>query len=348
MLYCLAIFFVLFPGSVFAERNSDHPVSVKIGVLADEGEKTCQKMWQPTMEYLTETMPGYAFELVPLGYNKFEKEVAQETVDFVICNPAMYVNYEVRYGATRLLTLRERFGNETVTRYGGVIFSRKDRPGMKKLAHLKGKKLAAADMDSFGGWFAPLYEFKEQGIDPQKQFSNLYFTGSQPEVVFDVRDGKADAGIIRSGTLEKMAQEGKIRLNDFYIFPHDHKSDIFSYPFLHSTDLYPDWTFAKIQGTPEELAKKVSIALLELPEYGAVAKAANSAGWTVCLNYQPIHECLKAINAPPYENYGHVSFASALKKLLIPLIAVVLIFLVLAILMFYIARLNTTPTYKVL
>jgi PAS domain S-box-containing protein len=336
----LAILFVLSPCRTLAERVPDHPASVKIGVLEIEGKESCREMWQPTIKYLTDRMPGYAFELVPLEYSKFEIQVAQETVDFVICNPAMYVNYEVKYGATRLLTLRERFGKETATRYGGVIFSRKDSPGMKKLADLKGKKFAAVEKNSFGGWLAALYEFKKNGIDAQKKFFNLYFTGSQPEVVYDVLKRKADAGTVRTGMLEKMAQEGKISLDDFYIFPHEHGTDIYPHPFLHSTELYPDWTFAKLKATHEELAKKVSVALLELPENGSVAKAAKSAGWTICLNYQPLHECLKALKAPPYEDYGHVSFEGALRKLLIPLAAAAIVFMFLAILMFYIAGLN--------
>ncbi|MCG6538234.1 MAG: phosphate/phosphite/phosphonate ABC transporter substrate-binding protein, partial [Syntrophales bacterium LBB04] len=122
------------------------------------------------MNYLENKMPEYMFELVPLGYDKFEEQVAGSSVDFIICNPSMYVNYEVRYGATRLLTLKEKFGDEIVTRFGGVIFCRKDRNDLKRLSDLKGKTFAAVDKRSFGGWLADLYEFKKQGIDPQKQF----------------------------------------------------------------------------------------------------------------------------------------------------------------------------------
>jgi two-component system, sensor histidine kinase and response regulator len=334
------VLIVLLGGDPLSTLNAGSRAPVKIGVLANEGEAECRKMWQPTIDYLAVKLPEYRFTLVPLGYDKIEKQVEKNRVDFVICNPAIYVNYEVKYGTTRLLTLMEKIDGKIVTRYGGVIFSRKERTDIRKFSDLKGMKFAAVDKDSFGGWLAALYELKKQGIDPQKEFTLLYFTGSQPKVVYDVRDGKADAGTVRTGMLEKLSGEGRINLKDFYIFPHGPGTDLLSYPFLISTGLFPDWTYAKLKDTPEELAKKVSDVLLDMSEDSMAAKAANSAGWTICLNYQPVHECLKAIKAPPYENYGHVSYERALKKLSMPLIAITVGFLGLAILMFYIAKLN--------
>jgi PAS domain S-box-containing protein len=339
ILFFFGLFFFL-EGYSLSKPDAGSSVTVKIGVLATEGEAECRRMWQPTIDYLESKMPEYRFKLVPLDYDKIEKQVEENRVDFVICNPAMYVNYEVKYGTTRLLTLREKINGKIVTRYGGVIFGRKKRTDLRNLSDLKGMKFAAVDKGSFGGWLSALYELKKQGIDLKKEFGLLYFTGSQPEVVYDVRDGRADAGTVRTGMLEKMASEKKISLKDFYIFPGIPGKEKSPYPFLISTGLFPDWTFAKLKGTSEELAKQISKVLLDLPEDSIAAKASYSAGWTICLNYQPVHELLKAINAAPYENYGHVSYERAFKKLSVPLVAIVVVLLGLAVLMVYIVKLN--------
>ncbi len=333
------ILFLFLEGYSLSTLNAASPVMVKIGVLANEDEAECRKMWQPTIDYLADQLPEYRFKLVPLGFDKIDKQVEENMVDFVICNPAMYVNFEVKYGATRLLTLKGRFLGKTVTKFGGVIFRRKDSPGMKTLADIKGKKFAAVDKNSFGGWQTGLYEFEKSGINPKNDFSLLYFSGSQPQVVYDVKSGKADAGIVRTGTLEKMAERGEININDFYVFPSMQEAK-YEYPFKISTGLFPEWAFARTRNTSEETAKKVSEMLLEMHEDSMAAKAANSSGWTICLNYQPVHECLKAIKVPPYESYGTVSYKGALRKLIAPLVAAIAGFLILVIFMFYISKLN--------
>jgi two-component system sensor histidine kinase/response regulator len=340
--YMIPFYVMLFliAGYSVSSLNAGSPVTVKIGVLANEGEAECRKMWQPTMDYLAGRMPEYRFKLVPLGFSTIEKQVEKNRVDFIICNPAIYVNYEVKYGATRLLTLREKIGDKIVTNYGGVIFTRKDRADIRKLSDLKGKRFAAVDKESFGGWLIALYEFKKHKIDPQNEFAPLYFTGSHPGVVYDVRDGRADAGTVKTGMLEKMAEEKTIDLKDFHVFPRESRTDESPYPFLVSTDLFPGWTFARLKGTSEELAKEISKEFLDMPEDSAAAKAAGSAGWTVCLSYQPVHECLEAVNAPPYENFGNVSYKIAFKKLITPIAAIVAGLLGLIIMMFYIAWLN--------
>ena len=95
----------------------------------------------------------------------------------------------------------------------------------------------------------------------------------------------SDAGCVRSDTLERMASEGKIRLDDFKVFllHQDHDERI---RFLHSTRHYPEWPFVKAAHTDEVLAKQVAIALMSMPADSAAAKAAKCAGWTIPQNYQ--------------------------------------------------------------
>ena len=96
--------------------------SIRIGVLAHKGENICREMWQPTMAYLDKALPGRHFDLVPLPFDDIESAVKDKSIDFLICNPAIYVDLEVRYGVTRIMTLRNLVGTQIVSEFGGVSF----------------------------------------------------------------------------------------------------------------------------------------------------------------------------------------------------------------------------------
>ncbi|GAF85056.1 unnamed protein product, partial [marine sediment metagenome] len=264
-------------------------------------------------EYLTGQIPGHAFVIVPLGFDEVCPAVEQGEVDFVLANPSRYVEIEARYGANRLATLKNHHLNTGITRYGGVIFCRADRDDIKCLTDLKGKTFMAVSEKSLGGWLAAWRELKEVGIDPQRDFAELRFGGTHDAVACAVREGLADAGTVRTDTLERMQAEGKIDLGEFRVI-HEHAPDMFGLSFRHSTRLYPEWPFVKVAHTSDELAQKVAVALLRMPADSPAAQAARCAGWTVPHNYQPVHECLKELRVGPYEDLGRTTFGALVRQ----------------------------------
>jgi len=167
-----------------SERAS---MSIRIGVLAHKGTDICREMWQPTMAYLDKALPGRHFDLVPLPFDDIESAVKDNSVDFLICNPAIYVDLEVRYGVTRIMTLRNLVGTQTVSEFGGVIFCRADRSDLKNLRDARGQRLAAADETSFGGWRAAWRKLKTEGINPYADFSKLLFGNTHDALIYAVR-----------------------------------------------------------------------------------------------------------------------------------------------------------------
>ena len=126
-----------------------------------------------------------------------------------------------------------------------------------------------------------------------------------------MRDGLVDAGTVRTDTLERMVGEGKINLSDFKIL-NSQASDP-SFPFLRSTRLYPEWPWARLRHTPDDLAEKVTIALLSMTPEDPAARAANIAGWTVPLDYQPVHELMREVKIGPYEDLGQVTLREVVR-----------------------------------
>ena len=230
----------------------------------------------------------------------------------MIVNPYYYVELEVMYGVNRIVTLKNHCFGKVLTVYGGVIFCRDDRQDIKELDDLVGKSFMAPYERAFGGWVSVLRVFHEYGINPYRDFTEFRFGGTQDAVVYAVRDGKVDAGSVKTDTLERMNMEGKISIEEFKIINEQIVNEEF--PFIHSTRLYPEWSFAKHKHTSIELAEKVAIALLKITLDTPAAVAGRYAGWTVPLNYQSVHECLKELRLGPYKDFGKVTFEDILRK----------------------------------
>ncbi|WP_054695939.1 phosphate/phosphite/phosphonate ABC transporter substrate-binding protein [Desulfosarcina cetonica] len=286
---------------------------IKIGVLATRGQQQCLVSWSPTAEYLTRQVPDQRFAIVPLSHEQVTPAVQSGVVDFILANSAFYVGLEHWYHANRIATLKERRVSGVYTRYGGVVFCRRDRTDIRRLRDLIGKSFMAVSETSLGGWLMAWREFKENGIDPYHDFKSLRFDETHDRVVFAVRDGQVDAGTVRTNTLEDLAAEGKINLDDFYVIPRLHPEEGPT-PYLCTTREYPDWPMAKVRHTSDDLAEKVAVALLQMPPDGSAALAAECAGWTIPLNYQPVHDCLKILKVGPYKDLGKISFTDVLKS----------------------------------
>ncbi|MFC2074462.1 PhnD/SsuA/transferrin family substrate-binding protein, partial [Campylobacterota bacterium] len=101
--------------------------TVKIGVLAKRGAELTLKRWTPMAEYLSQEIPAYKFEIVPIPFNSLFKEVEQKNVDFMLANSGFYVVLERRYGAQRITTLvNKQVTGLTQKEFGGVIFTHID------------------------------------------------------------------------------------------------------------------------------------------------------------------------------------------------------------------------------
>lgn len=292
--------------TVFAELKT-----VKIGVLAHRGEDVARKMWQPTMEYLEVSIPNYHFELIPLNFEKLYGAVGAKKVDFVVVNTGQYIELEASYGISRIATLTNNGPEGCLCNKFGGVFLTKAGSKINTLENMKGKTLLAVDKSSFGGWLMQLREMKNAGIDPEDDLS-VKVLGDHEKVVLGVLHGDGDIGVIRSDILERMESDGKIKLSDIKII-NQQKSDS-NFPYLHSTRLYPEWPFSKLQNTDDHLAQLVAVALLEMPKDSSAAKAAKIRGWSVPADYNPVHELYRELKIGPYKDLGKFNLTDVLKK----------------------------------
>ncbi|GEM_PF-148293 len=287
------------------------PVEVRIGVLSLRGPENAMRMWRHTAEYLSRKIPDHRFIIVPLDFDALLPAVRDAAVDFVLANSSYYPEMELLYGASRIATLRNRNQGQAYTQFGGVVFARADRNDLRAFTDLAGKSFMAVDELSLGGFHAAWRELKDAGIDPYRDFSPLRFGGTHDAVVYAVRDGTADVGTVRTDSLERMAKEGKIRLEDFRVIqPASHPEFVF----LSSTRLYPEWPMARLRHTPESLGHSVALALMQMPPDSDAAIRSNTAGWTIPADYQPVHDLLRELHLGPYRDFGRVQPGDVLRQ----------------------------------
>ena len=320
---------VIWGGHPTAGHAGGDAPPVRIGVLAVRGPQQCLTMWSPTATYLSRHVAGRRFVIVPLTHDQIYPQVHQASLDFILTNPAYYVELEYRYRVNRIATLKERRAGGVYTTYGGVVFCRSDRQDLRSLKDFKGKTFMAVSETSLGGWLMAWREFQAIGIDPQRDFKALRFGETHDQVVYAVLHGDVDGGTVRTGTLEVLSDEGRINLADIHVFPQVAEGGD-PPPYLCTTREYPGWPMSKLRHTPEALAEKVAVALLQMPPDDPAARAAGAAGWTIPLNYQPVHDCLKALKVGPYKDLGRITFADVMRTYAPWIISAMALFCILA------------------
>jgi two-component system sensor histidine kinase TtrS len=306
----LLIFFELLLLFVASPLHADTEV-VRIGVLSHRGDKATLRMWSPTADYLSSQIPAHKFVIQPLRFDEVNPAVEKGKIDFVLVNPGIYVNLEVKYRVSRIATLYNRRNDVPYKIFGGVIFTRKDHPEINTLEDLRGHTMMAVDATSLGGFQMAMREMVEKGIDPYTDLKALRFGGIHDRVVMAVLKGEVDVGTVRTDILERMASAGTIGLDDFRIINPQHVAE---FPFALSTRLYPEWPFSKVAHTADALAQKVAVALLNMPHDHAAALAGNYAGWTIPLDYQPVHDLFMTLKLPPYQYLGKFTFSDAINR----------------------------------
>lgn len=311
--------------------------TINIGVLSHRGDEATLKHWTPTADYLTRNIPEHEFQVLPLDFAEIEPAVKNAKVDFLLVNSGIYVAMEVRHRISRIATLSKLIGDRPYNVFGGVVFTRSERSDINQLDDLVGKRLMAVDATSLGGFQMAWRQLHEAGVDPYKDLASLTFGGTHDAVVEAVMRGEVDAGTIRTGILSDMAAWEEISLRDVKVLNQQKKN---GFPFPHSTRLYPEWPFSKLQHTSNALAQRVAVALLQESETEAAAEYSDHAGWAVPLEYQPVHELLKELRLPPYDEPGEFTLKQAVHKYWYWLLGVLISLLTLALLTIWAYWLN--------
>ncbi len=274
--------------------------TVKIGVLAFRPKPEMSKKWQPLGKALKRAIPQHHFRIYTLDYPELEQAVSEKQVDFVLTNPAHFVLLSRRLGVSApLATLIVEDNGVPLASFGGVIFTLAVRTDLKQFSDLKGMRLVAPELGSFGGYQMQAYELALAGVRLPDDAELKIVGMPHDNAVNSVLNEDADAGFVRTGLLESMAKEGKLDLARIKILNPQH---IAKFPLLLSTRLYPEWTFAALPHVDENISRRVAAALFQLEEDSATARAIGIYGFATPKDYSTVEELQRELRLPPFDS----------------------------------------------
>ncbi|WP_272679346.1 tetrathionate respiration histidine kinase TtrS [Providencia sp. PROV032] len=230
-----------------------------IGVLALRGPSSTQSHWQPLIDTLNESIPGERFTLQPLNLDEMKEAISNRKIDFLLTNPAQFIQLDNRYHLRWLLSLRSDVEPNSTTRnvIGSLILVRKDSD-ISDVKNLIGKKVGAISPDAFGGYLLGYKVLRDMGYDAAKDFKMQFLGFPADALLYALRDDSLSAAIVPVCLLENMHSEGLIDKTQFLPLI-QHPSSLSC---LTSTELYPNWSFAALSEVPDNLVDKVTKTLL--------------------------------------------------------------------------------------
>ncbi|HBK4768544.1 TPA: PhnD/SsuA/transferrin family substrate-binding protein [Serratia liquefaciens] len=265
-----------------------------IAVLALRGDAHALVQWQPLVDHLNRQFPADHFQLSPVSLSGMKEAVRSERVDFLLTNPAQYVQLDNRYPLRWLVSLRSAQpplqGSSNVV--GSVILVRSDSL-ITTPRQLTGKNVGAVATDAFGGYLLGYKELLSAGLNPEKDLQ-LHFSGYPADaLLYQLRDRALDAVIVPVCLLEKMQAEGLLQAGDYRALLAKQSDQ----RCLTSTELYPNWSFAALNHVPDRLADELTRQLLQmntpgLPVWGAPASSRQVNQLLQDLNIHPTQRSL--------------------------------------------------------
>lgn len=180
----------------------DKPIQFGLGPW-DNPEKT-KRFTKPLLQYLQE-QTGYSFVLnLSENYEELVANFQDGHIDIANISASLYDQLLQKSPGTSqyIATVTGPVGETTASHYRGVIFTHK-KYNIQNLWGLKGKTFAFVDQGSASGFKYPLALLIRDGIEPRRDFSEIFYVGNHEAVAKAIATGQVFAGAIWDETLRK-------------------------------------------------------------------------------------------------------------------------------------------------
>jgi len=188
----------------------------KVTAIPDESPTELARKAQPLMRYL-EGKLGKKVEFTPVtDYAAAVEALVNKQVDLAWFGGFTFVQAKVRSGG-KAIPLVQRAEDEQFR----SVFITTD-PHIKMLADLKGKDVSFGSQSSTSGHLMPRHFLLEAGVNPDKDFHRVAFSGAHDATIAAVASGKVQAGALNISVWEKFVADKKVdtdRVRVFYTTP---------------------------------------------------------------------------------------------------------------------------------
>jgi signal transduction histidine kinase/CheY-like chemotaxis protein/ABC-type phosphate/phosphonate transport system substrate-binding protein len=290
ILLCIFLFFCT--STAFAKDV------LKLGVLAYEDKDSVAAQYAQVVNALNERLTSVEIQMEVLSQQELNSRVEDGSIDIVITNPVHYLLLRHRYGLSRLLATQVKAIGESATPLlGGVIFTREDRQDINNLQDFMARTIACPGRYFLGGFALQAHEFMHAGIRITDWAKTILEFSDHDEVVQAVLKGQADVGFVRTGVLEALFQNGLLRPQDIKVI---NARQYRGFPFLVSTELYPEWPVAAMPHVNEGLCRTLTATLLGVQFSNLSSNTSYIAGYTLPLSYDAVEEIMLELKFPGF------------------------------------------------
>ncbi|MDC2859156.1 MULTISPECIES: putative selenate ABC transporter substrate-binding protein [unclassified Delftia] len=256
------------------------PAVLRVSAIPDEAPTELQRKFEPLGKYLS-AQTGMKVVFTPVtDYAAVVESLATRKLDLAWLGGFTFVQAKIRTNGTAIpIVQREedaRFTSKFITA----------NPAIKTLADLKGKSFAFGAPSSTSGSLMPRFFLQQDGIDPEKDFKTVAFSGAHDATVAFVAAGKAEAGVLNASVWDKLVESKKVDTSKVRVFA--------------TTPPYFDYNWTVRGDLDPALVKKLTDAFLALdpakPEHKAILELQRAARFvpTQASNYEGIEAAAKS------------------------------------------------------
>jgi phosphonate transport system substrate-binding protein len=189
--------------SLFSALAFAQPV-FKVTAIPDESPTELARKAAPLVKYLEKTL-GMKVEFTPVtDYAASVEALANKQVDMAWYGGFTFVQANIRSGG-KAVPLVQREEDEKFR----SVFITSD-PEIKTLADLKGKNVSFGSASSTSGHLMPRSFLMQTGIDPDKDFKRVAFSGAHDATIAAVAAGKVEAGALNISVWDKFVADKKV------------------------------------------------------------------------------------------------------------------------------------------
>ena len=185
---------------------------LRVSAIPDEAPTELQRKFAPLGKYL-EAQTGMKVVFTPVSdYAAVVESLATRKLDLAWLGGFTFVQAKIRTNGTAIpIVQREedaKFTSKFITA----------DPAIKSLADLKGKTFAFGAPSSTSGSLMPRFFLQQAGLNPEKDFKNVAFSGAHDATVAFVAAGKAEAGVLNASVWDKMVEAKKVDTDKVRVF----------------------------------------------------------------------------------------------------------------------------------
>ncbi len=218
---------------------------LRVTTIPEEAASEQIRKFAPMTRYLEKSL-GMKVEFTPVtDYPAAVEALVNKQVDLVWFGGFTYVQAQIRSGG-KVVPIAQR---EEDTKFRSVFITQKSS-GITKLSDLKGKQLSFGSQSSTSGHLMPRTFLLEAGLDPEKDFKRIAYSGAHDATIASVVSGRVDAAALDITVWTKFVNENKVDTS---------KVDVF-----YTTPPYFNYNWSVHADMPIALRDRITKALLAL------------------------------------------------------------------------------------